>query len=79
MRRLFCSLIAASLVIAIGYPMSFAQDAEKKDEKPAEKKEEKPAEKKEEKPNWPFPNKLLQTTPLDKLPFNPDNHEDAPL
>jgi len=36
-------------------------------------------EKKEEKPNWPFPNKLLRTTPLDKLPFNPDNEEDAPL
>jgi hypothetical protein len=47
MRRMFCSLIAASLVMAIGYPTVFAQEAEKKDEKPAEKKEE---EKKEEKP-----------------------------
>jgi DNA-binding beta-propeller fold protein YncE len=48
MRRMFCSLIAASLVMAIGYPTVFAQEAEKKDEKPAEKKDEKPAEKKEE-------------------------------
>jgi hypothetical protein len=36
-------------------------------------------EKKEDKPNWPFPNAPLNTTPLDRLPFNPDNHEDAPL
>jgi hypothetical protein len=28
---------------------------------------------------WPFPNKLLGTQPLNKLPFNPDNEEDAPL
>ena len=36
-------------------------------------------EKKEERPNWPFPNQLNNTTPLDKLPFNPENEEDAPL
>ena len=35
--------------------------------------------KKEEKPNWPFPNSLPNTTPLDKLPFNPENEEDAPI
>lgn len=29
--------------------------------------------------NWPFPNKPLDTEPLDKLPFNPDNEEEAPL
>lgn len=34
---------------------------------------------KKEDMTWPFPNELLDTTPLDKLPFNPDNHEDAPL
>jgi hypothetical protein len=28
---------------------------------------------------WPFPSKLLGTQPLNKLPFNPDNEEDAPL
>ena len=28
---------------------------------------------------WPFPNRLLSTEPLDKLPFNPDNEEDAPI
>jgi hypothetical protein len=28
---------------------------------------------------WPFPNSLLSTEPLDKLPFNPDNEEDAPI
>jgi hypothetical protein len=28
---------------------------------------------------WPFPNNLLPTEPLDKLPFNPDNEEDAPI
>lgn len=33
----------------------------------------------DEQVNWPFPNKVLDTRPLDKLPFNPDNHEDAPL
>lgn len=33
----------------------------------------------DEQVNWPFPNKVLDTQPLDKLPFNPDNHEDAPL
>ena len=38
MRRMFCSLIAASLVMAIGYPTVFAQEAEKKDEKPAAEK-----------------------------------------
>lgn len=54
MRRMFCSLIAASMVMAIGFPTVFAQEADKKDEKPVEKKEEKkdekPAEKPEEKP-----------------------------
>lgn len=49
MRRMFCSLIAASMVIAVGYPTVFAQDAEKKDEKPAEKKDDKPADKPAEK------------------------------
>lgn len=34
---------------------------------------------KKERPNWPFPNQLNNTTPLDKLPFNPENEEDAPL
>lgn len=33
----------------------------------------------DEQVNWPFPNKLLSTQPLDKLPFNPENEEDAPL
>lgn len=33
----------------------------------------------QERPNWPFPNKLHNTVPLDKLPFNPENHEDAPI
>jgi hypothetical protein len=28
---------------------------------------------------WPFPNKPPEHEPLDKLPFNPDNEEDAPL
>jgi len=28
---------------------------------------------------WPFPNKLNNTVPLDKLPFNPENEEDAPI
>ena len=28
---------------------------------------------------WPFPNEPLPTAPLDKLPFNPENEEDAPL
>jgi hypothetical protein len=28
---------------------------------------------------WPFPSKLLGTLPLNKLPFNPDNEENAPL
>jgi hypothetical protein len=28
---------------------------------------------------WPFPDKPLPTEPPDKLPFNPDNEEDAPL
>ena len=34
---------------------------------------------KKEAMTWPFPNELLNTTPLDKLPFNPENEEDAPL
>ncbi len=54
MRRMFCSLIAASMVLAVGYPMVFAQDAEKKEEKkedkPAEKPADKPADKPAEKP-----------------------------
>ncbi len=62
MRRFFSSLTAASLMLSLGVTISFAQDAEKKDEKaadkpaakaedkPAEKKDEKPAEKKDEKP-----------------------------
>lgn len=28
---------------------------------------------------WPFPNSPLPTEPLDKLPFNPENEEDAPI
>jgi hypothetical protein len=28
---------------------------------------------------WPFPSGLLPTEPLDKLPFNPENEEDAPI
>jgi hypothetical protein len=28
---------------------------------------------------WPFPNSPLPTEPLDKLPFNPENEEDAPM
>lgn len=28
---------------------------------------------------WPFPNKVLDTQPLDKLPFNPENEEESPL
>jgi hypothetical protein len=28
---------------------------------------------------WPFPNQPPEHEPLDKLPFNPDNEEDAPL
>ena len=59
MRRFFCSLTAASLMLSLGIAINFAQDAEKKEEKPAaakaedkpaEKKEDKPAEKKEDKP-----------------------------
>jgi hypothetical protein len=34
---------------------------------------------KNEKPNWPFPNSLNKHEVLDKLPFNPENEEDAPL
>lgn len=53
MRRLFCSLTAASLMLSVGIAFNFAQDAEKKEEKPAEKPaakaEEKPAEKSAEK------------------------------
>lgn len=33
----------------------------------------------DEQVNWPFPNKIYNTVPLDKLPFNPENEEDAPL
>lgn len=33
----------------------------------------------DEQVNWPFPNKLLNTRPLDRLPFNPENEEDAPI
>lgn len=29
--------------------------------------------------NWPFPVDLPEHEPLDKLPFNPENEEDAPL
>jgi hypothetical protein len=28
---------------------------------------------------WPFPSKLNNTVPLDRLPFNPENEEDAPI
>lgn len=28
---------------------------------------------------WPFPSSPLSTEPLDKLPFNPENEEDAPF
>ena len=28
---------------------------------------------------WPFPNKPPEHEPLYKLPFNPDNEEDAPI
>jgi hypothetical protein len=34
---------------------------------------------KKEPMTWPFPTELLPTTPLDKLPFNPENEDDAPL
>jgi DNA-binding beta-propeller fold protein YncE len=47
---MFCSLIAASMVMAVGYPTVFAQDAEKKEEKPAEKPADKPADKPTDKP-----------------------------
>lgn len=30
-------------------------------------------------PVWPFPLAPLPGPPLDRLPFNPDNCEDAPL
>ena len=54
MRRLFCSLAAASLMLSLGIAINFAQDAEKKEEKPAEKPaakaEENPAEKAADKP-----------------------------
>ncbi|MBC8115503.1 MAG: hypothetical protein H7062_14050 [Candidatus Saccharimonas sp.] len=54
MRRLFCSLAAASLMLSLGVTNNFAQDAEKKEEKPAEKPaakaEDKPAEKAADKP-----------------------------
>lgn len=29
--------------------------------------------------NWPFPTEAPEHEPLDKLPFNPENEEDAPL
>lgn len=54
MRRLFCSLTAASLVLSLGVAINFAQEAEKKEDKPADKPaakaEDKPAEKPAEKP-----------------------------
>jgi hypothetical protein len=54
MRRLYFSLIAVSMTLAAGIPTLFAQDAEKKEEKPADnpaaKAEEKPAEKPADKP-----------------------------
>ena len=28
---------------------------------------------------WPFPTELPPAVPMGKLPFNPNNHEDAPL
>jgi hypothetical protein len=28
---------------------------------------------------WPFPTELPPAVPMGKLPFNPANHEDAPL
>jgi len=28
---------------------------------------------------WPFPTQLPPAKPMEKLPFNPDNFEDAPL
>lgn len=28
---------------------------------------------------WPFPTELPPAVPMGKLPFNPDNFEDAPL
>lgn len=28
---------------------------------------------------WPFPSNLSSALPIDKLPFNPNNHEDALL
>jgi len=31
------------------------------------------------KPVWPFPTTPLPVKPIGKLPFNPDNHDDAPL
>ena len=57
MRRLYFSLTAASLMLSLGV-IGFAQDAEKKEDKPAdkpaakaeEKPADKPAEKTEEKP-----------------------------
>ena len=48
----------------------FGRDLEKK--KAAE-------EAMDERIDWPFPNKLMDTQTLDKLPFNPENEEDAPL
>lgn len=29
-------------------------------------------------PNWPFPTVPLPVKPAGKLPFNPDNHDEAP-
>lgn len=28
--------------------------------------------------DWPFPTKLPPSRPAQPLPFNPDNHEEAP-
>jgi len=28
--------------------------------------------------NWPFPTELPPNRPMPPIPFNPDNHEDAP-
>jgi hypothetical protein len=28
---------------------------------------------------WPFPTEIPEHAPLDRLPFNPENEEDAPL
>ena len=33
----------------------------------------------EQRTTWPFPSEPPDHEPLDKLPFNPDNEEEAPL